>query len=62
VDNALNHEAAKAYELQLAHERDRLRTLLEVNNAVVSCLDTRRLFQAISASLRRSFALDYVSC
>jgi formate hydrogenlyase transcriptional activator len=61
VDNALNHEAAKAYELQLAHERDRLRTLLEVNNAVVSCLDSRRLFQAISASLRRSFALDYVS-
>jgi formate hydrogenlyase transcriptional activator len=61
VDNALNYEAAKAYELQLAHERDRLRTLLEVNNAVVSCLDTRRLFQAISASLRRSFALDYVS-
>ena len=61
VDNALNHEAAKAYELQLAHERDRLGTLLEINNAVVSCLDTKRLFQAISASLRRCFALDYVS-
>jgi len=36
VDNALNHEAAQAYEEQLARERDRLRTLLEVNNAVVS--------------------------
>ena len=35
VDNALNSEAAVAYEEQLAHERDRLRTLLEVNNAVV---------------------------
>jgi len=61
VDNALNHEAAKAYERQVAHDRDRLRILLEVNNAVVSCLDTKRLFQAISASLRRTFGLDYVS-
>ncbi len=61
VDNALNYEAAKAYERQLAHERDRLRTLLEVNNAVVSCLASKQLFQAISASLRRTFELDYVS-
>jgi formate hydrogenlyase transcriptional activator len=54
VDNALNHE-------QLARERDRLRTLLEVNNAVVSCLSTKQLFRAISASLRRTFGLDYAS-
>jgi formate hydrogenlyase transcriptional activator len=61
VDNALNHEAAQAYEEQLARERDRLRTLLEVNNAVVSCLSSKQLFQAISASLRRTFGLDYSS-
>ena len=61
VDNALHSEAAVAYEEQLAHERDRLRTLLEVNNAVVGCLETRELFQAISASLRRTFGLDYAS-
>ena len=61
VDNALNHEAAQAYEEQLARERDRLRTLLEVNNAVVSCLSSKQLFQAISASLRRTFGLDYAS-
>jgi formate hydrogenlyase transcriptional activator len=61
VDNALNSEAAVAYEEQLAHERDRLRTLLEVNNAVVSCLETRELFQAISGSLRRTLGLDYAS-
>jgi formate hydrogenlyase transcriptional activator len=61
VDNALHSEAAVAYEEQLAHERDRLRTLLEVNNAVVGCLETRELFQAISASLRRTFGLDYCS-
>ena len=61
VDNALNFETARAYEEQLARERDRLRALLEINNAVVTCLDTRPLFQAISASLRQTFGLDYVS-
>jgi formate hydrogenlyase transcriptional activator len=61
VDNALNYEAARAYEEQLARERDRLRALLEINNAVVSCLASKPLFQAISASLRRTFGLDYAS-
>ena len=61
VDNALNSEAAVAYEEQLARERDRLRTLLEVNNAVVTCLETRQLFGAIAGSLRRRFGLDYAS-
>jgi formate hydrogenlyase transcriptional activator len=61
VDNALNSEAARAYEEQLSKERDRLQTLLEINNAVVQCLATRPLFQAISASLRRTFGLDYAS-
>ena len=61
VDNALNHEAARAYEEQLALERDRLRVLLEINNAVVGCLESKPLFQAISASLRRAFGMDYVS-
>jgi formate hydrogenlyase transcriptional activator len=61
VDNALNSEAARAYEEDLAIERDRLRTLLEINNAVVGCLEPKHLFQAISASLRRTFGLDTVS-
>ena len=61
VDNALNYEAARAYEEQLARERDRLRALLEINNAVVGCLDSQPLFQAIAASLRRTFGLDYTS-
>jgi formate hydrogenlyase transcriptional activator len=61
VENALNYEAARDYEEQLSRERDRLRVLLEINNAVVSHLDTRALFQAISASLRSAFGLDYVS-
>src|ERR1700726_2463510 len=53
VDNALNFQTAQAYQQQLARERDRLRVLLEVNNAVVSTLDLTELFRAISASLRR---------
>jgi len=61
VDNALNFETARAYEEQLARERDRLRALLEINNAVVTCLDPKPLFQAISASLRHTFGIDYIS-
>jgi formate hydrogenlyase transcriptional activator len=54
VDNALNSEA-------LERERDRLRALLEINNAVVGHLATKPLFEAISSSLRRTFGLDYAS-
>ena len=61
VDNALNFEAARAYQQQLARERDRLRVLLEVNNALVSTLDLRQLFQAIASSLRRVLHHEYTS-
>ena len=61
VDNALNFERAQAYQRQLAEERDRLRVLLEVNNAVVSKLDLRALLNAISASLRRVIHHEYTS-
>jgi formate hydrogenlyase transcriptional activator len=61
VDNALNFERAQAYQRQLAQERDRLRVLLEVNNAVVSKLDLRALLNAISASLRRVIPHEYTS-
>jgi formate hydrogenlyase transcriptional activator len=61
VDNALNFERAQAYQRQLAQERDRLRVLLEVNNAVVSKLDLRVLLNAISGSLRRVIHHEYTS-
>jgi formate hydrogenlyase transcriptional activator len=61
VDNALNHQAAQALQQQLEHERDRLRLLLDLNNSVVSTLDLRQLFRAISASLRRVMDCDYAS-
>jgi formate hydrogenlyase transcriptional activator len=61
VDNALNFESSQAYQRQLARERDRLRVLLEVNNAVVSKLDLHALLNAISASLRRVIHHEYTS-
>ncbi len=61
VDNALNFARAQAYQRQLAQERDRLRVLLEANNAVVSKLDLHDLLNAISASLRRVIHHEYTS-
>src|SRR5262245_32888924 len=52
VDNVLHDESAQAAQRQLTRERDRMRLLLEVNNAVVSHLSLDDLFPAVSASLR----------
>jgi formate hydrogenlyase transcriptional activator len=60
VDNALHAQEAQALQQQLTREHERLQLLLEVNNSVVSHLDLRRLFQAISATLRRIMPCDYV--
>ena len=61
VDNALNSQNAQVYQQELARERDRLRLLLEVNNALVSTLDLHQLLTAISACLRRVMNHDYAS-
>jgi len=61
VDNALNSQNAQIYQQELARERDRLRLLLEVNNALVSTLDLHHLLSAISACLRRVMNHDYAS-
>jgi formate hydrogenlyase transcriptional activator len=61
VDNVLNYESAQVAQQQLARERDRLRLLLDVNNAVVSTLDLRDLFTAISANLRQVMRADMTS-
>src|SRR5436309_5942293 len=53
VDNALNSQSVQSHQQDLARERDRLRLLLELNNAVVSRLDLRDVFAATAASLRR---------
>src|SRR5882724_10117899 len=61
VDNTLRHEAAELAQRELAKERDRLRLLLEINNALVSNLEARVLFREIALSLRRAVAHDYTS-
>ena len=58
VDNVLNYESAQATQRQLIHERDRVRLLLEVNNAVVSHLGLEDLFPAVSACLRKVIQHD----
>ncbi len=54
VDNVLNFQSAQSFS-------DRLQVLLEVNNAVVSHLDSKALFSAITASLRRVVPHEYIS-
>ena len=61
VDNALHQRDAQTYHRELARERDRLQLLLKVNNAVVSNLDLKSLFGAISKSLRDVLHHDYTS-
>jgi formate hydrogenlyase transcriptional activator len=58
MDNALRYEEGLGLQKELAHERDRLRLVLEINNSVVSNLELRDLFRALSASLRRVISHD----
>jgi formate hydrogenlyase transcriptional activator len=53
LESALATDAAEVYQRQLAQERDRLRLLLEINNQVVTQLDTNELFRSASASIRK---------
>ena len=61
VDNVLHDKSAQQAQQQLSLERDRLRLLLEVNNAVVSHLGMDEMFAAISASLARVVQHDTCS-
>ncbi len=61
LDNALHYEEWLDLQLELGRERDRLQLVLEVNNSVVSNLELRELFQALSTSLRRVIAHDSAS-
>jgi formate hydrogenlyase transcriptional activator len=61
VDNALNFASTEAAQQSLAHERDRLSLVLEINNAVVSHLELRELLKAISTCLGRVIPHDFAS-
>jgi hypothetical protein len=59
LESAVATDAAQLYQRQLAHERDRLRLLLEINNQVVTQLHINELFRSASASIRKYFANDF---
>src|SRR5215469_12383962 len=61
VDNALNFEAAEAYQKQLARERHRLQVLLDINNLLVSTRDPAAVFKGIVSSLKPVIQHDYTS-
>src|SRR6267154_6082517 len=59
LEGAVARDAAELYQGQLAHERDRLRLLLEINNQVVTQLGVNDLFRSASSSIRKYFANDF---
>jgi formate hydrogenlyase transcriptional activator len=61
VDNALNFEAAQAYQAQLAEQRDRLQVLLDINNVLVTSRELEELFRGIVTALTRVLHHDYTS-
>jgi formate hydrogenlyase transcriptional activator len=61
VENALFRQRSTALQRELTRERDRLQTVLELNNAVVSNLELRALFNAFSANLRKVMEYDSAS-
>lgn len=61
LESLLNREAAALSQQELARERDHLKLLLQVTNAVADKLDTRELFAAISACLREALNVEYAS-
>ena len=58
VDNVLHAASAQSAQEQLKYERDRLRLVLEINNAVVSHLELPKLLKAISGCLGRVIPHD----
>ncbi len=51
VENALSFDRARRAERRAARERDRIKLLLEINNAIVSHLELDDMVKTISASL-----------
>jgi len=61
LENALNFDDAQAMHRQLAAERDHLRLLLDVTNALVSNLDLSDLTAVVSSSLQRAIPHEYTA-
>ncbi|MGC2109842.1 MAG: sigma 54-interacting transcriptional regulator, partial [Candidatus Korobacteraceae bacterium] len=58
VENAINYQQARELQQDLLHERDRLKMLLDINNAVTSNLALVDLLRAIASSVRRAIQCD----
>ena len=61
LESALAADAAEKYQRELAHERERLELLLEINNHIVAKLDIRELFHSAAVSIRKYFGNDFTS-
>ncbi len=61
LENAMFRSRSTSLQRELTRERDRLRLVLELNNAVVSNLEPRDLLSALSANLRKSIEYDSAS-
>jgi formate hydrogenlyase transcriptional activator len=55
METALALDAAESYRRHLAHERDRLKLVLEINNHTIAHLDMGALFRAASKSIHTYF-------
>src|ERR1019366_485729 len=60
IDDALTHEASRAGQAELRSKNERLKLLLDLNNAIVSNLDLRDLLRAIASSVRQVMKCDSV--
>src|SRR5581483_7263304 len=60
IDNALRHQDARALTSQVQHERDLLRSLLSLNNRIVTQLDLAELLKTVSTNLRLAMHCDSV--
>ncbi len=61
IDEVRQHEETQKYQRELTAERDHWRTLLEINNTLVSRLDLAALLAVIAPSLRQVVAHDHAN-
>jgi formate hydrogenlyase transcriptional activator len=61
VENVLNREAAAASQQDVERQRDRFSLLLRMTNTMVSTLDLREVFRAVSLCLREMVPQEYAS-
>jgi len=61
VENTLNVDEAQGTHRELSTERDNLRLLLDVTNAIVSKLDLAELVDAVSSSLERAIPHEFTA-